>query len=48
MTRLIEVTASGKGGAFRGHGIDRRLCQQQRGKYDINRAGIVSRGSPRR
>jgi hypothetical protein len=48
MTRLVEVTASGKKGTFRDDGIDRRLCQEQRGKYDINRAGIVPGGSLRR
>jgi hypothetical protein len=41
MTSLAEVTASGKSGTSRGPGIDRRLCVEQRGKYDIDRAGIV-------
>jgi hypothetical protein len=48
ITRLVEAAASDKGGTFRGDGIDRRLCEEQRGKYDISRAGIVSGGSPRR
>jgi hypothetical protein len=48
MTRLVEVTASGESGTFRDDRIDRRLYEEQRGKFDIDRAGIVSGGSPRR
>jgi hypothetical protein len=48
MARLVDVTAPGKSGTFRGDRIDRRLCEEQRGRHDIDRAGIVSRGPPRR